>query len=162
MHSELHKRFTDKHNNTYMKNFLTLIAIVALFQLSACKDDNEVNAHDKNVNMLTASAWGDAVVMNSPDGDLSDQYDNFLIIFTKKSAGDFDGSFLVANGGYAFTESTGEWKFSEDLSKIIFDSGKEMDVELSSTNLKLDFTVAPIGGRIDGLSGHFTFDLTPQ
>ena len=145
-----------------MKNFLTLIAIVALFQLSACKDDNEVSAHDKNVNMLTASAWGDAVVMNSTDGDLSDQYTDFIMVFTKKPENGFDGTYVIANGSYAFPEDSGKWKFNDDFTKIIFDSGKDMDVELSSTNLHLDFTVAPIGGRIDGLSGHFTFDLTPQ
>lgn len=144
-----------------MKNILTLIAIVALFQLSACKDDNEANTHDQNVAMLTASAWGNPTV-NHPDGDLSDQYTDFIIAFTKKPTDGFDGIFVVGNGGYAFPESTGKWKFSEDLSQIIFDSGRELDIELSATNLNLDFIVTPEGGRIDGLSGHFTFDLTPQ
>jgi hypothetical protein len=145
-------------NNTNMKKILTLIALVVLFQLSACKDDTqEVSSHDQNVDMLTANP-----TVTHPDGDLSDQYENFVIIFTKKSAGGFDGDFLVANGGYAFPESLGSWKFNEDLTKIILDSGRELDVALSATHLNLDFIVTPEGGRIDGLSGHFTFDLQPQ
>ena len=145
-----------------MKNILTLIAIVALFLLSACKDDNvDASSHDQSVAMLTASAWGNPTV-NHPDGDLSDQYTDFIIAFTKKPADGFDGIFVVGNGGYAFPESTGKWKFSEDLTQIIFDSGRELDIVLSATNLNLDFIVTPEGGRINGLSGHFTFDLTPQ
>lgn len=145
-----------------MKKILTLTALIALlFQFSACKDDNEISAHDQNVNTITASTWGDPTVTH-PDGDLSDQYTNFIIAFTNKPANGFDGDFVVGNGGYAFTENSGRWKFSEDLTQIILDSGRELDVELSSTNLNLDFIVTPEGGRINGLSGHFTFDLKPQ
>lgn len=135
--------------------------MVALAHLSACKDDNEVSAHDQNVNVITASTWGDPTVTH-PDGDLSDQYSDFIIAFTKKPADGFDGIFVIGNGSYAFPENSGKWKFSEDLTKIILDSGRELDVELSATNLNLDFIVTPEGGRIDGLSGHFTFDLKPQ
>jgi hypothetical protein len=144
-----------------MKNFLTLIAIVALLQMSACKDDSEVNLHNQSVAMLTAAAWGNPTVIH-PDGNLSDQYTDFIIAFTKKPADGFDGLFVVGNGGYAFRENSGKWKFSEDRTQIIFDSGRELDIALSSTHLKLDFIVTPEDGRINGLSGHFTFDLTPQ
>jgi len=146
-----------------MKKILTLTAlIVTIFQFSACKDDTqEISAHDQNINMLTANAWAHPTVTH-PDGDLSDQYTNLLIVFTKKADAGFDGDFLIANGGYAFPENFGQWKFNEGLTKIILDSGRELNVQLSSNSLQLDFTVAPTGGRINGLSGHFTFDLQPQ
>lgn len=145
-----------------MKKFLTLIAIAALFQLSACKDDStEISAHEQNVNMISANAWAHPTVTH-PDGDLSDQYTNFLLVFTKKADGDFDGDFLIANDGYAFPENFGQWKFNDDLTKIVLDSGREIDYQLSQNSLHLDFIVAPTGGRINGLSGHFTFDLQPQ
>lgn len=145
-----------------MKKILTLTALIVLFQLSACKDNNEISQHDQTVNTLVASTWGNASVTNSADGDLSDQYTDFIMVFTSKPADGFDGTFLIANGLYAFPESTGKWKLSEDLTKIVFDSGREIDYQLSNNTLHLDFVVTPIGGRINGLSGHFTFDLTPQ
>lgn len=145
-----------------MKNFLTLFAIAFLFQLSACKDDNEISQHDQNVTMLTATNWGNPTVMNATDGDLSEQYADLIMVFTKKSTDGFDGTFVIGNGLYAFPETSGKWKFSNDLTKIVFDSGRELDYTLSENNLHLDFVVAPIGGRINGLSGHFTFDLKPQ
>ncbi len=144
-----------------MKNFLILIAIVALFQLSSCKDD-KVSGHDQNINLLTSSNWGNPTVINATDGDLSDQYTDFIMVFKNKSADGFDGTFVIGNGLYAFPETTGKWRFSEDLTKIIFDSGREIDFELSEKKLQLDFVVTPDGGRINGLSGHFTFDLQPQ
>jgi hypothetical protein len=144
-----------------MKKTLTLIAIVTLFQLSACKDNTELSQHDQNVNVLTASNWGSPTVINDSDGDLSDQYSDLLMVFTKKTIDGFDGTYVIANGLYAFPETTGKWKLSDDLTKIVFDSGREIDYTLSESNLHLDFTVTPTGGRINGLSGHFTFDLKP-
>jgi hypothetical protein len=145
-----------------MKKILTLTALIVLFQLSACKDDNEANNHDQSVAMLTASAWGSPTVMNATDGDLSDQYSDMIMVFNKKPDSGFDGTYVIGNGLYAFPETTGKWKFNSDLTKIVFDSGREISYTLSKTNLHLDFVVAPIGGRINGLSGNFTFDLKPQ
>ena len=144
-----------------MKNFLTLTALAVLFQLSACKDKNELSQHDQNVSMITASNWGKPNVLNETDGDLSSQYADFLIVFNNKPANNFDGTFVIGNGLYAFPETSGKWNFNGDFTKIIFDSGREIDYKLSDGSLHLDLVVAPLGGRINGLSGHFTFDLKP-
>lgn len=144
-----------------MKNILKLSALLILFNLAACKDDeNDLSLHDKNVNMITSTSWGDATVTHA-DGDLSDQYEDFVMAFTKNSSTGFDGTYVIANGGYAFSEAAGNWKFSDDLTQIILDSGKEMDFELDENSLQLDFTVTSPGGRAAGLSGHFIFDLKP-
>lgn len=144
-----------------MKTILKLTGLIILVQFGACKDDNEINPQHKSVEILTATSWGNGTVTHAIDGDLSDQYENFAIVFTKKPSADFEGTFVVASGGYAFSENTGKWKFSEDLKQIIFDSGREFDFQLDENHLRLDFSVSLAGGRGNGLSGHFVFDLKP-
>lgn len=143
-----------------IKNILQLLLFVAVLQLTACNDDAPSTA-DVKVDMLTAQTWGQAIVTHATDGDLSDEYSDFAVTFTSSPSGDFQGSYVVANGSHAFAEATGKWKFNDDESLIILDSGREMEFELEATHLKLDFTVPASGGRSNGLSGHFTFDLKP-
>lgn len=140
-----------------MKNMFRLTILLALIQLSACSDDKD-NGTDAQTKMLTAEPWSHAVVTHS-DGDLSDQYEDFVIVFTDNPSNGFDGTFIVSNGGYAFAETSGQWKF--EGSKIILDSGKEMEFELTENSLQLDFIVPPAGGKVAGISGHFVFDLQP-
>lgn len=142
-----------------MKNILKLIGLLFVLQLSSCNDDGE-NKQEVMTNILTKSGWGHATVTHS-DGDLSDQYSNFSMLFTKQPSSGFDGTYFISNGGYAFSETSGKWKFSKDLKQIILDSGKVMDIQLEKTHLQLDFTTASSGGRLTGLSGHFVFDLDP-
>jgi hypothetical protein len=126
--------------------------------LGACKDEkSDVQVKTK---MLTAASWGHAQVSHS-DGDLSGQYANFAIGFTKNGSEGFDGTFIIAGGGHAFSETAGKWKFNDNVDQIIFDSGKEIDIKLTADQLKLDFTVAAPGGKVAGLSGHFVFVLRP-
>lgn len=133
-----------------------------LFLLAvACKSDNAESALEKNTKALTATAWTNPTVTNTPDGDLSDSYNNFVVLFTQQASGTYHGTFVISNGGYAFEENTGKWKFSDDLKQIVFDSGKTMNVTVDDKHLHLDFTVAPpTGGRTDGLSGNFVFEFT--
>lgn len=144
-----------------MKNILKTAFLIALVVLASCKDDN--NGPSKEgvaTEMLTANSWSHAQVTHS-DGDLSDQYTDFVILFTDNSSGDFDGTFAISNGGNAFSESAGYWSFNDDMTKIIFGSGKEIDFTLDENHLQLDFTTASSGGKVAGLSGHFIFDLQP-
>lgn len=142
------------------KRILNLLFLSALIGFGACKDDAP-SKQDVMTNMLTANAWGDATVTHGADGDLSFQYENFAVQFTNQKANDYSGNFLVSNGGSAFPDVTGKWKFNSDLTKIIFDTGKEMDFILTETKLELEFTVSATGGRVSGLDGHFIFELIP-
>jgi hypothetical protein len=144
-----------------MKNFFKTASLIVLVALASCKDDGSESSQDAKTKMLTATSWGQAQVTHS-DGDLSDQYTDFVILFTSTESAEFDGSFVISNGGNAFSESAGQWKFNDDQTKIIFDSGKEIDITLDESHLQLDFTVPDPGGRTAGLSGHFTFDLQPM
>jgi hypothetical protein len=142
-----------------MRNVLKLVAGLLLFT-TACSDSNEKSKSDVTIEMLTAASWGHAEVTHDPDGDLSDQYEDFVIVFTDNGSGEFDGTFVVSSGGYAFEEASGNWRFTDDDSKIVFDSDKEIEFEVSDDHLRLEFTT-PAGGKITGVSGHFVFDLQP-
>lgn len=145
-----------------MKSIIKLTLLLFVLQLWACKDNDKEQEKETEseikTNMLTAATWGRAEVTHS-DGDLSDQYVNFAIGFTRNGSDGFDGNFIISSGGHAFSEIAGKWKFSDDFNQIIFDSGKEIDIELSKELLTLDFTVPPSGGKVTGLSGHFVFKL---
>ena len=135
--------------------------LIGLAQMFACDDDN-VSPRSQDVRSITATPWSHASVIHSTDGDLSDQYENFVMSFTKKAEGGFEGTYIISNGGYAFPENTGKWKFHDDLDRIVFDSGRQIQYDINGDVLHLDFTVPqPPGGRVSGLSGHFTFDLKP-
>ena len=129
-------------------------------QMFACDDDN-VNPKSQDVQLITATPWSHALVTHSTDGDLSDQYENFVISFSKKSEDGYEGTYIISNGGHAFPENTGKWKFHDDLDRIVFDSGRQIQYDVSEDTLHLDFTVSAPGGRTNGLTGHFVFDLKP-
>jgi hypothetical protein len=143
-----------------MKNIFRLTILLALIQFSACSDDNNGGSKSAKSTILTKEPWAHAQVSHT-DGDLSSQYTNFVIVFTKNASDGFDGTYVISNGGHAFTETSGKWKFSEDFSQILFDSGKEINIELTEDHLKLDFIAPPPGGKVAGLSGHFIFELQP-
>lgn len=143
-----------------IKRFLTLAALLVLIQFVACKDSDEPGAREKAIATLTVTSWGHARVTHS-DGDLSEQYEDFVIQFIKSPSSGYDGTFVITEGGYAFEETAGRWKLSENLTQISFDSGKAMDIVLTSANLQLDFFVAAPTAKVSGVSGNFVFDLQP-
>lgn len=144
-----------------MKSIIKITALLIAFQLTGCGDDNEKSKKEMMTDMLTKSSWGHALVTHTPDGDLSEQYTEFAILFTNSPTEGFEGNFAISNGGYAFSETAGRWRFNDDLDTIILDSDKEMDFELDETHLRLEFVTTTPGGKMAGLSGHFVFDLQP-
>jgi hypothetical protein len=142
-----------------MKNIITIVALGIILQFSACSEDEKVAPRTGTIDKLAETPWGDARVTHA-DGDLSAQYQYFAIAFTKQSSGAFDGQFVISNGGHAFPETSGRWRFNAELTQIIFDSGTTIDYQLNETSLTLDFTTPPpSGGRVKGLGGHFIFEL---
>jgi hypothetical protein len=135
---------------------ITLIAIAFTF-LQCSKDDSGVK--EEKINMLTSGAWVPGSVINSEDGDLTSEYRDFTIIFLKTSDSLFDGDYYVSQGGRAFPESHGSWKFGSDLSALHFSDGREVELEVSNESLTLELNITPSGGRVKGLSGGFTFNL---
>jgi len=148
------------NKKSIMKAIRKIIVLLTLLQASGCHE-NEMSEKGKDVKLLTETPWSHSVVTHATDGDLSDQYESFAIAFTKNPADGFEGTFVISNGGYAFPENSGKWKFNDDLDRIIFDSGRELSYQLVEGILSLDFTVSAPGGRVSGLSGHFVFELKP-
>jgi hypothetical protein len=147
-------------NIIYMNaNSVRMILLVAALLIVGCKDNNELTAAEKDVALLTGTTWGSASVINHTDGDLSYLYEDLIIQFVKKPTDGFDGTFEVSNGGYAFPENSGKWKLNADTKKITLDSGRELDFQIQPSTLVLDFIIIPQGGRVKGLSGHFTVSL---
>jgi hypothetical protein len=134
--------------------------LVIIVQLAACSDESE-SATDTKHALLTAHTWGTPTVSHV-DGDLTRDYADFTITFTANAViSGFDGTYIISNGGHAFADPSGQWKFNEEQTLIVFDSGAEIQFEVSEGLLKLDFTVADSGGRSNGLDGHFVFELKP-
>ena len=140
-----------------MKSIFKIATVLMTLSLVACSKDDP-SPRDEKIQQITASTWGSPTVMHT-DGDLSDQYIDFAIKFTKQSSGDFEGTYIIANGGYAFEETAGQWTLSDDLSSIILDSGKEITAKINEGSLRLEFIVPTSTGRTNGLSGQFVFEL---
>jgi len=134
--------------------------MVVVLLVAGC-DDDDGNAKSQNMKFLTGATWSHAEVQHATDGDLSDQYENFAISFTSDGGDGFDGTFIIANGGYAFPENAGKWKLNDQLDRIIFDSGRQIQFDVVENSLHLEVNVDAPGGRTNGLSGHFVFDLKP-
>lgn len=143
-----------------MKIVYRLLALLIVIQFASCKDDTGEKESSLHIKMLTANTWAHARVTHDA-GDLSDQYTDFAMVFTGNTSGGFDGSYVISHGGYAFSETSGLWKFNDDFTQIIFDSGKEMEVTVSKERLQLEFTVAAASGKLYGVSGNFLFELQP-
>lgn len=144
-----------------MKTVLYFFACMLLFQLSACSsDDKKTSDEDKMISKFTESTWAAERVEHGTDGDLTFQYEDFSLAFTKSGSGTFLGDYYVANGGNAFRDAFGKWKLSEDMKMIILDNDQELEVEFQGEKMILDFIVPlPSDGRTQGLSGHFAFTL---
>ena len=146
-----------------MKLILKIAAVFfVLVHLTGCEDDPVKSDRELKAEMLTRTSWSHATVTNTPDGDVSDQYEDFVIAFASNTTDGIDGTYVISNGGYAFSENAGTWVFNDALDQIILDSGKSMNLQLEETRLRLEFIV-PAGesGRLAGLSGKFVFDLKP-
>lgn len=135
-----------------------LFVVLAALLIASCDKEKDVSPREQKITLLTADTWVTNQVLHT-DGDLTAKYKNFGIAFLKKQSSTFEGDYYIANGGYAFKETVGEWKFSDDLSKIVLSSGTEIDFTLTEQTLELKFFVAPGNGRVEGLNGNFTFIL---
>ena len=143
-----------------MIKILFRVAILAMvIQLSGCEDKS--SSENTKRDLLTTNTWGTPLVTHA-DGNLSDEYSDFAITFTTNAViSGFEGTYIVSSGGHAFNDPSGQWKFNDEQTMIVFDSGREIQFEVSENKLKLDFTVEESDGRSNGLSGHFVFELKP-
>ncbi len=144
-----------------MIRFASLLLIVVAVACGSKDEDPKPDAKAKAISTLTGSKWIANSVEHAIDGDLTFQYEDFSITFSKHPAAGAEGDYTVINGGNAFPDPSGKWSLSEDGHTIFFTSGQEFAIEsLTDQSLILNFTVPPSsGGRVEGMSGEFTFNL---
>lgn len=145
-----------------MKHLFKTLSWLLLLGTLACDNEKsaEPSAKEKLVIALSDVAWGEPTVSHADDGDLSDMYTDFVIQWTINASEDYDGTYVVNAGGNAFPNSQGSWKLNNDLSQITLSSGQTIDFEILENTLTLDFTVPSQEGRMAGVDGHFTFELS--
>jgi hypothetical protein len=143
-----------------LKILFRIVMLAMIVQLTAC-DDKSASEGDTKRTLLTTNSWGTPVVTHA-DGNLTQDYADFTITFTSNAViSGFDGTYIISNGGHAFADPSGQWKLNEEQTLIVFDSGREIQFAVSEGLLKMDFTVTDSGGRLNGLNGHFVFELKP-
>jgi hypothetical protein len=133
-----------------------LILLVAALALSCGKDKVEPTEEQKLLTELSGSEWTlhDATVdlMN-----VKDQFPSMKLLLKT------DNTYVVTNGVSKLWPSSGKFAVSKDISgHFLFtrDDGMVMKVEDHSTAaLTLSFQYTSTGGRIDGISGKYTFSF---
>ena len=138
---------------------LAVIYLLMACLAMSCGNDDEPNVQEQKVNLLTADTWVIDQVVSKSDGNLTEQYKDFAIAFLKKEASEFEGDYFIVDGGHAFQQATGKWRFSDDLTKLVLSDGKEIEFSLTAESLTLEFHVVPPNGRVGGLGGDFKFIL---
>ena len=138
---------------------------VALVFFAACTSDEDNRIEPPTAQEIIERTWTLETLEVTENGlDVSDlsTYDNFSLVIG-------EGTYAVQNGGDAFPNSTGTWRFaSDDVQKdIILDEGSDEEVFVEVTSLQSDdfrFTFTRegriIGGRVEVIPTRtFTFRL---
>ncbi len=149
-----------------MKLRTTLITIIALGMLAAtgCKnkeDDPQADALAQQLGRLVNGglSWGVVGGSVTKDGyDVTGQFSGFLLTIGA------DYTYETANSTGIAWPAAGTWQFNNsNPNELLRDDGVLIEiVSLSPDRLILKFTVEETsGGRIGGITGEFTFELTP-
>ncbi len=142
-----------------MNKVIIFTSLILVLMAGSCKKD-ELTMQEIKINQLTSAPWKAVSVENAIDGDLTIQYIGFSISFLKNEQAGFNGEYYLLHGGVAFKDTFGKWKFNDDQTVIQFDNGLELGTTLSENQLSIIVIVEPpLGGRVNGLSGKFTFVL---
>lgn len=128
--------------------------LMALLFISSCKDDDPIDPKAQKLNQLNAS-WAMQSVSNDGN-DVSSQFTGFTL--------SIDGTnYNTQNGGNPWPAS-GTYELSGDnLDLILRNDGVEMTIdELTTDKLVLSFSYSAVNGRVNGITGGFTFSMTKQ
>jgi hypothetical protein len=143
-----------------MKQFSILTLLAMTMALSGCSDEHYINsAREYEIDLLTSAPWVTQTVKHTIVGDLTSEYRNFSIAFTRNKVSGYDGQYTVVDGQYAFPELSGNWKFSQDLTQLHLANGLELSITLSTHLMSLEFEVSSDGESTDELYGQFIFNL---
>ena len=135
--------------------FLVLIITV----LTGCPKD-ELSPQDEQLIALknNGKAWVLAANGVDKDGyDVTDQFTGF-----KLSIGDY--TYSTQNSLITAWAASGTWEFNgENLNSVLRDDGVVISLTNSEASLTISFAVsAPTGGRVESLTGDYTFYLKSE
>lgn len=144
-----------------MKNqYISIMIIVCLALISGCKSESADPTPQDNQKTLLINnglSWVPGSV--TKDGlDVTDQFAGFNL-----TVGDF--TYTTANALVTAWPASGTWSFANESGTLINRSdGVQIDVQVSTTSLKLTFSVSGLGngGRTKGVDGEYIFNLIPE
>ena len=145
-----------------MRIRLSLIALTLIMGVlvSSCKKNPPPTQSEEDIQIEKLSGtWVVPATANSVliDGnDVSTDWSSFILTLGNKT---------YQNTGADSPEvwpASGTWAFGTSVSTLVRDDGVEITVVVSDTSLKMDFDYTASGGRLDGIEGHWVFNMVPQ
>ena len=138
--------------------------VAGLVLVSACNggsDDpgtTDPTAQDTATdNLVNGSPWN-LTSASGPNGDVTADYAGTTITFTETG---YTVSGLPAEENPWTGAANGNWSLSSSdtnvANSITRADGVEVSVNVSASNLTLQFTIAAAGGRTQGIEGDWTF-----
>ncbi len=145
--------------------FIVTVAVLSI-SLTGCPGDTgsdpdpdtDLLEEQKNALKNNGTSWVLASGGVVKDGyEVTDQFTEF-----KLTIGEF--TYNTENSIASAWPASGNWEFNNDQgTSVLRDDGVAIGVGLSGTNLTLNFSVTiTSGGRIDGLSGDYIFNLMSE
>ena len=155
--------FTKKNYN--MKKTLfhnILFAAVLIILVISCKGTETAPTPDPTDEQLQAlmnngSAWVLGAGGVEKDGyNVTDQFTGF-----KLTIGEF--TYSAQNGVASAWPNSGTWSFNNGNSNFVLrDDGVVISVAFNGATLLLTFTINSAGGRSDGITGEYIFQLVSE
>ncbi len=151
----------------YLYTSFVVTALISLLVLSGCPGpdptpDPDPGPDPKDAQLSALKNGGSSWVLSSggvvKDGfDVSNQFTGF-----KLNIGEY--TYSIQNSLETAWPDSGSWGFNNDnINSIKRDDGVVLSVILGGGNLTLSFTAAgSTGGRIEGLSGDYVFNLVSE
>lgn len=135
---------------------ISLVCIVVALSLSGCSKDDGLSPDQQRIKDLTTT-WTLGSVTND-NVDVTDQFTGFMLVIN-------DTNYTTKNGGNAWSAS-GSYSFVENnIDHLMRDDNVQITIDsFSSSEITLSFTINQVntGGRINGITGNFTFSLIKQ
>ena len=137
--------------STLKMALVSILFFGAMTWLSSCKSDDSVDPKTQRLNELKAT-WKISQVVNDGN-DVTGQYTGMTLTI--------DGlNYSTTNGGNPWPDS-GTYSLNDnDLNTLIRNDNVEVTIDEVTTNtLTLSFNYTSVNGRVDGVTGDFTFSL---
>jgi len=144
-----------------MRIRLSLIALTLLMGVivSSCKEDpkppktDEQLQTEKLVGTWVLDAGANVVTLDGTD--VTADWATFTLALGDKT-------YQTTNAAFAQVwPASGTWAYGASVSTLVRDDGVEISISVTDTSLQLSFDYTDAGGRLNGVTGNWTFKLVP-